>query len=246
MKRILIAGPQPDDAFGSVRAVSDAVLRFLPGVERLISLNPEELDSCDGMILPGGVPDVDPALYAEENQGSRGVNPALDQAQLRMLDRAVELAIPVLGICRGYQLMNVHFGGSLVQDGKTNGIHRGGARGEDLHGAYSLPGTWLERLYGPKTVVNTLHHQSIKRLAPEFALCQVWFDDAVSPERRRFLCAELSRGSEEDYTEECTVEGICHRSLPLIGVQWHPELLSPDGKGTAEPEKLFLYFAGLK
>ena len=68
MKRILIAGPQPDDAFGSVRAVSDAVLRFLPGVERLISLNPEELDSCDGMILPGGVPDVDPALYAEENQ----------------------------------------------------------------------------------------------------------------------------------------------------------------------------------
>ena len=241
LKRIVIAGPPGDDAFGSVAAVADALARALPKAETVVTLQPEALSARDGLILPGGVPDVDPALYGEENRASRRVDPALDQAQLRMLDQAVELGIPVLGICRGFQLMNVHFGGSLIQDGQHNEVHRADRSGNAFHSVQCVGGTFLGKLYGHQTVVNTLHHQCIGRLAPQFAVSQMWFADCVPPRRREELYQAVSAAAAEDLTGECAVEGICHQTLPLFGVQWHPELMG-DGEGRADPDRLFSFF----
>src|SRR5690606_6132737 len=74
------------------------------------------LDRCQGLVLTGGE-DVDPARYGESPVPGVGVtNPARDEAELLTLDLALERELPILGICRGCQLVNVYFGGSLYQD----------------------------------------------------------------------------------------------------------------------------------
>ena len=74
----------------------------------------------DGIVLPGGV-DLNPALYHEENTDSVGINDALDRLEFAVIEWAVAEKIPVLGICRGFQILNVYFGGSLIQGASYNG-----------------------------------------------------------------------------------------------------------------------------
>lgn len=74
--------------------------------------NPMEYD---GLLLPGGG-DVDPVRFGQELDGSLDVDPALDQLQLDTLDRFVKAGKPIFGICRGHQVINVYFGGDLIQD----------------------------------------------------------------------------------------------------------------------------------
>ena len=71
--------------------------------------------SFDGLLLAGGE-DVDPALFGQENQGSRGIDRARDQAELALLDAFCGAGKPVLAICRGHQVVNVWLGGGLIQD----------------------------------------------------------------------------------------------------------------------------------
>ena len=76
----------------------------------------------DGMLLPGGG-DIDPARYGQENTASVGIKPALDQMQFGALDAFVKAEKPVLGICRGHQLVNVYFRGTLFQHLDAAGDH---------------------------------------------------------------------------------------------------------------------------
>ena len=69
----------------------------------------------DGLLLPGG-DDVDPARFGQEINGSLGISPELDALQFEVLDRFVKAGKPVLGICRGHQVINIYFGGDLIQD----------------------------------------------------------------------------------------------------------------------------------
>ena len=84
----------------------------LAGVETQVSLSPVSVSLFDALLLPGGG-DVDPAFFGEENRGSLHIDPALDQAQFTLLDAFIRLNRPVLGICRGMQLLNVYFGGTI-------------------------------------------------------------------------------------------------------------------------------------
>lgn len=116
--------------------------------------NMELLSSCDALLLPGGV-DMNPAFYGQENTHSQ-VNDALDHLDMQVLHLADELALPILGICRGLQCVNVFYGGSLKQDVKG-------------HQNQSHLVSWFE---GEKkiqsSITNSFHHQCIDRLAPLF------------------------------------------------------------------------------
>ncbi|MFR8392047.1 MAG: gamma-glutamyl-gamma-aminobutyrate hydrolase family protein [Pilosibacter sp.] len=93
-------------------------------VELSITLDPKDIEDCDGVIFPGGLPDVDPELYGEENQGSMNLDRTLDDEQMAMIDAAVKAKKPILAICRGMQLVNVYFGGTLIQDLENGTMHK--------------------------------------------------------------------------------------------------------------------------
>lgn len=158
----------------------------------------ESVARYDGLLIPGGW-DADPALYGEPNVACQGVNQELDALQLKALRMFVKAEKPVLGICRGEQLINVFFGGSLIQDLPTAGTHSRdpGKNTDKVHGTHAEPSSYLEALYGADFPVNSSHHQGVSRLGEGLKIVQR-ADDGV-------------------------VEGIVHERLPLWGVQWHPE-----------------------
>ncbi|MDO4314727.1 MAG: gamma-glutamyl-gamma-aminobutyrate hydrolase family protein [Oscillospiraceae bacterium] len=146
-----------------------------------------------GALLLPGGGDMEPWRYGQANTGSRGLEPARDRAELLLLERFTAAKKPVLGICRGLQTINVFFGGTLVQDLPGHSAVGGIDR---LHSVRTAPSP-LRELYGERCVVNSAHHQAADRLGSGLRAVQ-WAPDG-------------------------TVEALCHQSLPVWGVQWHPE-----------------------
>ena len=157
----------------------------------------------DLLLMTGGG-DVDPGRYGEDSRDCRRVMYDRDRFDYSLLDIAVRKRIPVLGICRGVQVVNVYFGGSLCQDisnewqPKTT-IRHGQPAGNYAHTVDVEPGSRLAALLGETKgiKVNSQHHQCVKRLAPGFRIV------ARAPDG--------------------VVEGIEHETLPVAGLQFHPE-----------------------
>ena len=150
----------------------------------------------DGLLLPGG-DDVDPARFGQEINGSLGISPELDALQFEVLDRFVKAGKPVLGICRGHQVINIYFGGDLIQDlGEKNECHRRTGDQDKVHRSITKPGTWLEELYGTEYPTNSAHHQAVGSVGTGL--------ETVS------------------LSEDSVVEALVHTSLPVYSVQWHP------------------------
>ncbi len=164
------------------------------GLEPFATMDAADVSRSAGLLLPGGG-DIDPALYGAENEGSRDIDRAVDEAQLAMTDAFVRAGKPVLGVCKGQQVVNVYFGGGIIQDLATAKLHRGE---EDIvHPCVSLPGSVMERLYGRRYAVNSMHHQAAGRLG------QGLLATSFSPDG--------------------AVESLRHETLPVFAVQWHPE-----------------------
>ncbi len=165
------------------------------GLEPVIALEPAEIGGFAGLLLPGGG-DIEPALYGEENRGSGNIDRPLDERQLAMTDAFVRAGRPVLGICKGLQVLNVYFGGGIIQHLATAELHRR-ANGDAVHACVSLPGGDMDRLYGRRYAVNSMHHQAAGRLG------QGLLATSFSPDG--------------------AVESLRHETLPVFAVQWHPE-----------------------
>ena len=167
---------------------------FLP-----LSLDPAEIiPRLDGLLMSGGA-DIDPKRYgAEPEPELQSIEPARDEFELKILELVYECELPVAGICRGLQILNVHAGGTLYQDVPPHSV-RDKAPSTRVHDITTEKGSILEKLYGEKLEVNSLHHQSIKTLGKHFSASATSNDGIV--------------------------EGIEHSQLPIVAVQWHPEML---------------------
>lgn len=193
MKRILIAG-EPDKTIN----YENAMKRL--GVLTITSLHVPNTMLYDGLILPGGG-DIDPKLFGQLNKGTRFFDPVLDRLQMTILNAFVLDKKPVLGICKGMQMINIYFGGDMIQHLAASGQHEYIEK-DQLHVTTARKGSFLEKLYGERFVVNSAHHQGVDSPGQGIEYIQFAPDDVV--------------------------EGLKHSYLPIIGVQWHPERLCFD------------------
>lgn len=158
--------------------------------------------TCDGLLLPGGG-DMDPKFYGQARIPACGEPNLLRDAAEPLLLRAFLAADkPVLGICRGIQVMNAALGGDLYQDIKPFEHLPHNDHWAKVHTVTVRRGTLLSRILGQDTVlVNSQHHQAVDRVAPGFTLAALSEDgivEAIEKPDARFC----------------------------LGVQWHPEWLS--------------------
>ena len=214
MNKIGIIGSR--DSFKTITNYYDAVEVCGALAQSVTSL--ENIIGLDGLIIPGGA-DVDPALYGENNTSCYGVNRKLDDLEMEIIDTAVKRKIPILGICRGHQILNVYFGGSLFQDIEQADRHRHIDAGDQCHACTTDQNGFLFGIYRCQNFyVNSAHHQAIKKPGNGIRIVQN-SDDGVA-------------------------EAICHDSLPVYGVQWHPErmCLKNARKDTIDGLPLFQWF----
>lgn len=210
--KIAIAGREADTE-NYVRYVASA--QATP----VVTLDQDAIRGCHGLLLPGGG-DITPAFYGEQNHGSRNIDTGLDILQLQAFQLAVSSGLPVLGICKGLQVINVGLGGTLIQDLEpcSNQRHRYDS-GDKYHESVISEGSWLYGLYGGHAMVNSAHHQALGRLG-----------EGLSAVQRCPL-------------DGC-IEAIAHRSLPIFGVQWHPERIDFEKSGT-DGGRVLEYFVSL-
>lgn len=193
MKKILLtAGSKLPAAY--IQALKEAGAQAVLAGEKM----PE--GDFDGLLLCGGG-DPDPALYGQKNQGSFAIDPARDQLELSCIHSFLKEKKPILGICRGMQILNIAFGGSLCQHLPTAALHL--AQGAEVFHPLALSGG-LKKLYGKTLSVNSSHHQGVERLG-----------------RGLLPLAQAEDG---------LIEAFCHESLPVLGVQFHPERMVDGGK----------------
>ena len=157
----------------------------------------------DGLLLTGG-PDIDPVHYDEERHETTDINAARDKLELSLYKWAIEKDLPVFGICRGIQIMNVAIGGSLYQDIPSQFTYRLTHKvlvnkDDSWHDIKIQSGSLLNQITGDTTAqVNSRHHQSLKVIGEGFTVTAQSNDgiiEAIEDRSKRFM----------------------------LGVQYHPE-----------------------
>lgn len=156
----------------------------------------------DGVLFTGGRQDIVPSLYGDENRKALGCDPELDDFELKLFDAFYKRKKPIMGICRGIQLINVALGGTMIQDIPDEIPERSAHLGEQIgnipmHPVMATPGSLFHTLFGEEFKTNSHHHQAVKD------------------------CGKGMFAS--GITDDGVIEAIEHESLPIYGAQWHPE-----------------------
>lgn len=164
------------------------------------------INNVDGIIITGGS-DINPLRYNEGPLPLLGeVNDSRDEADIKILEMALKERKGILGICRGCQIINVYFGGTLFQDisycnNKNIFKHiQSNFRGNPSHGISIDENSFLYKVLGSRALVNSFHHQSIKDIGNNLRVTAVADDGVVEG-----------------------IEGLTDELV--IGVQWHPEMM---------------------
>ncbi len=208
MKRILIAGEE-GKTINYEKALNEL------GAEGVTALHVPDTTCYDGLLLPGGG-DIDPKLFGQFPNGSRRFQPELDRVQLAILKEFILDKKPVLGICKGMQLINVYFGGDMVQHLSRSNLHESSS-GDCIHDTVTVSGSFLDYLYGSKFAVNSAHHQAVDMPGQGIRYIQYAGD---------------------------VPEALTHQYLPIIGVQWHPERMcfAHKREDTVDGSEILSYF----
>lgn len=191
MKRVFLRGDA--EKLKNYTAALTAV-----GVECVVSMDLSLAEDCDGLLVPGGA-DVDPIHYGQENTASRGIDPDRDRDELALINLFLRLERPILGICRGHQILNIALGGTLIQNLPDDSHHQREDKVDRVH-PVKVVHPFLHELYGDSFVSNSAHHQAVDRLAEGLAV----------------TCTG----------EDGVIEGFIHENGRIIGTQFHPERMS--------------------
>lgn len=170
------------------------------GGEPIVGCCPAPDLNCGGLVLCGGG-DLDSNLFGQPSLGSNPPDRGRDQAELALFDAFYKAGKPILGICRGMQVINVALGGTLIQDlpGPQRILHAWD-REDKVHPVTSRKGSLLYELYGPAFSVNSAHHQALDRLGTGLQVT-AWAEGGVP-------------------------EAVDLPGRPVLGVQFHPERMS--------------------
>ncbi len=166
-------------------------------------------DSIDALILSGGH-DINPHLYDEEIDMKTGdIYPRRDEFDMKLVKKMEKKQKPILGICRGFQLLNVVYGGSLLQDislskNKLMKHWQNQDCAMGIQNVYFEGDNFFTKLYGEKHFVNSWHHQVLKKVAPNFEIC--------------------------GKTSDGVIEAIEDKKRKIIATQWHPEMMNRNEK----------------
>lgn len=206
MKPVIAMPKLSNDPF-RIYMKSKYVLSLWRSGARVRWISPENTDTnrstllqCDGLLMPGGV-DIEPARYGQEQSEQCGkIDLARDAAEWWMLEAYLPTGKPVLGICRGIQMLNVFQGGTLHQHIPDHSDFK--SRSIGCHKVNVIPGSKLEQIVNAgQLTVNSLHHQAVDSLGKDLEAAAV-SDDGI-------------------------VEAVIHTRHPFcLGVQWHPEHMS--------------------
>ena len=207
--RVLLSGNSYLQNYVEAFSVAGAMVtaKYLPEIDM----------NYDGLVLCGGS-DIHPKYYYEDNLAAVGIDEKRDEIEFELLNAYVKAGKPVLGICRGHQLLNVYFGGSLYQDIPGADLHRRHQNVDAAHLISATPESILATLYGESFSVNSNHHQAIKEIGKGLVATAWWNNQYI--------------------------EAIEHTHLPVLGVQFHPERMCCGRKrdDTVDGLKLFEAF----
>lgn len=200
-------------AGGNARVLSSSSLRDdeedhldAPLVTEIDPLDASHLEGAGGLLIPGGG-DIDPEWYgAERHPRTTNVSNERDRFELTLLEAALGQDMPVLAICHGMQLLNVHLGGTLVQHLADNPQYlehdRDRPRADAAHEVRVKKDSLLYDVFGPHAKVNSHHHQGLERVS--------------------------DRLEEIAWAEDDVLEGVVMKDRTwVLGVQWHPEAMAP-------------------
>jgi putative glutamine amidotransferase len=177
--------------------------------------NAEAVEVIDGLLLTGGG-DVAPEYFGVTDPltKSRDVNVSRDEFEFTIIERVLDRNVPILGICRGMQVMNVYLGGTLILDLLSAGFEDHAQAGKDqfVHDVTVEPGSLLHEITGETSLgVNSSHHQAVKKLGNGLLACAISADGVVEG-----------------------AEWIMKDRMPfLMLVQWHPERMVAEAYGPA-------------
>ncbi|UCR90443.1 gamma-glutamyl-gamma-aminobutyrate hydrolase family protein [Mycetocola spongiae] len=196
----------PLDIYMSEYGTSVAGAGGLPILIPLGSPGAEIVEHLDGLLISGGQ-DVDPRRYGQSpDPHVEVIDPERDDLEFSLVAAALAAGIPILGICRGHQLLNVALGGTLIQhlSGGEGEAHATSAypRNHRTHRVDILEDSISHGLYGDSQMVNSFHHQAVD-----------------VPGEGLVVTARAPDG---------VVEAIELIGSPVMGVQWHPETLGAD------------------
>ena len=168
--------------------------------------DPEEyVRMAQGILFTGSGCDITPSLYGQEASGAMDSDMELDRMELDLFQAFYQARKPILGICRGIQLINVALGGTLIQDIPSRLPdalpHRGKSDTDNrFHTIRTQSGSRMEALFGPELLTNTYHHQAIEILGKGLTVT-AQSDDGI-------------------------IEAVEHISAPILATQFHPERMT--------------------
>ena len=175
-------------------------------------LNKPDYD-CDGLIICGGN-DIHPSYYGKEINGSRDIDIDRDKTEFEITKGFLETGKPILGICRGHQLLNIILGGTLIQNIPNASDHTQKNGVDGIHTLKANPRSILYNLYGDYFFVNSSHHQAIDTIG-----------NGLIPTA---------------FSMDGVIEATEHVSKPYFTVQFHPERMNTDK--TENGMEIFKYF----
>jgi gamma-glutamyl-gamma-aminobutyrate hydrolase PuuD len=152
----------------------------------------------DGVIFTGGN-NIGPKLYGSETNAVENISEDRDRTEIKLLQRCVERRLKVLGICRGFQLINAFFGGAVVRD-------LSGQAGEVINHA------------GSSHLISVIDSNIVSAFGVQEFLCNSFHRQGVIP---CYLAPNLKPFAVS--TGDGVIEGVLHPNYPIVGIQWHPE-----------------------